>query len=691
MNPSPDARSWSAAALALCLVLVASSIAKADDGEPVERMLVVGERSETGWLETPASVSLVDRDEIRRAQPQLTLGESLGHLPGVFVQNRTNFAQDARISIRGFGARTPFGIRGLQLIVDGIPQTLPDGQGQVDSLDLSTASRIEVLRGPGASLYGSAAGGVIEVTSFDPIREPEASARVALGFDGYRQYQAQGHGHSGQVQYALGLAHTQYEGHRAHSDHETTVFNTKFRFQVEDTTDLTLVISHADAPRADDPGGLTQDEIDDDRRQANQRNVDMKSGEDLENTTVGGALRHRWNAQHETRATAFFAVRDFDGRVPSASRGAIDLDRIFAGGSAIHAWQSDLLGRGNRLQLGFELKGQSDTREQRAIDVATGAVGALAVDEVQEVVSFGVFAHDRVAVTESVSLSASIRYDRVDFEVDDTLTSDAGGDDSDDLLFDEWSFAGALAWTPDPRVNPFVRIGTSFETPTTTALANPDTGAGGFNDDLDAQTSVQYEVGSRGVLADRVEYEAAFFYIRVDDELLPYTRDFSTFYENAKRSDRIGIEVAASAELIPGVRASANYTWSHFEFDRFTDGNGNDFDGNTIPGVPEHLANFGLGYESPKGAFADFDLQYVGEREADNANSAEADDYVLMDLRAGVRHRIGAWSVEGFFGVQNLGDEEYDDNLRINASFDRFFEPAPGRTWNVGAGVARAF
>ncbi len=660
-------------------------------GEPRDRILVVGERSETRWIETPASVSVVLRDEIRRGRRQLTLGEPLGQLPGVFVQNRANFAQDARISIRGFGARTPFGIRGLQLIVDGIPQTLPDGQGQVDSLDLSTASRIEVLRGPGASLYGSAAGGVIEVTSFDPIALPEASARVSLGFHGYRNYQAQGQGKEGRAQYAVGLAHTRYDGHRDHSETETTVLNTKFRFDLLDTTDLTLIISHADSPEANDPGGLTAEEVADDPSQANARNVSMNSGEGLENTSVGARLRHRWNDEHETSSTAFFAIRDFDGRVPSTSRGAIDLERVFAGGSLRHAWQHESLGRENRLQFGIEVKGQHDQRKQRAIDLATGAVGALAVDEVQEVVSVGLFVHDRLALTETISLAGSVRYDRVEFDVDDDFTSDAGGDDSDERHFDEVSGAGTLAWTPDPRFNPFLRIGTSFETPTTGGLANPDPDAGGFNNDLDPQTSVQYEVGSKGFLADRIEYEAAFFYIRVDDELLPYTPAYTTFYENAKRSDRLGLELAARAELFTGLRATVNYTWSHFEFHRFTDGNGNDFDGNTIPGVPRHLANFALAYQSPGGLFADFDLQYVGDRKADNANSAEADDYVVTNLRAGLRHDVGDWSLEGFFGVQNLGDEEYVDNVRINDRFGRYFEPAPGRAFHVGFGLTRGF
>jgi len=662
-----------------------------DNAVPADRVVVVGERSETRWLQTPASISVVHADEIQRGQQQLTLGESLGRLPGVFIQNRSNFAQDSRISIRGFGARTPFGIRGVQLIVDGIPQTLPDGQGQVDSLDLSIASRIEVLRGPGASLYGSAAGGVIEVTSFAGGPEPHASARVALGSFGFQNYQMQGSGQQGRTRYAVGLSGTIFDGDRDHSRSENILFNTKFETQIDDQSEWMVVVSHADAPEADDPGALTAQEVKDDREQANARNVDMKSGEELLNTTIGTRYRYRFDEHHETALTAWFTWRDFDGRVPSTSRGAIDLERFFAGGSATHTYRHRFFDRNNRMQFGVDVDGQRDQRKQRAIDLTTGAVGQLAIDETQNVTSVGVFLHDSLAVADGVELSISARYDWVEFEVDDDFKSDSGGDDSDQIDFDAWSFSGAAVWNPTPAFNPFLRVGTSFETPTTTALANPDTDAGGFNDRLDAQTSIQYELGSKGWLGDLFRYEVSAYYIRVDDELLPYTRDFSTFYENAERSDRLGFEFALHARIHPLWSATASYTHSRFEFDDFTDDNGNRFDGNAIPGVPRNMASLEIDFESPSGAYVSFDVQYVDEREADNANSAEAEDYVLANVSTGYAHSIGLWEIEGFFGINNLTDQKYDDNLRINANFGRFYEPAPGRNFHVGIGASCHF
>lgn len=658
--------------------------------EPKDRVVVVGTRADKNWLETPASISVVHEDEIQRAQQQLTLGESLGNLPGVFIQNRSNFSQDARISIRGFGARTPFGIRGIRLIVDGIPLTLPDGQGQVDSLDFSTAERIEVLRGPAASLYGSSAGGVIAITSKLGTNDPYARARVNFGSYGFRSYQGQAAGRVDNWRYSLGLSRNEVSGYRDHSRAENdALLNVKFHVDVDDRTDLTVLLSHVDAAQADDPGGLLAEEVADDRRGANQRNVNMKSGEALENTTLGLVLRHAENERNETTLTSYFTWRDFKGRIPSTSRGAIDIDRFFLGGSAQHTFDHTLFGFDNRLTGGIDGGQMSDAREQRAIDLMTGAVGAVAVDELQTVTTIGAFIQDELTLLPGLEVSASIRYDRVHFDTADEVLEN--GDDSDERTFKELSFAGALTWSPLPIANPYLRIATAFETPTTTSFANPDPDAGGLNPDLDAQTSVHYEVGSKGTLAQWLRYEAAFFYIRVEDELLPYTRNFTTFYENAKSSDRIGFEMGLHSQFHRDWSASLNYTHSKFEFDKFTDGNGNRFNGSRIPGVPENMLSFEIDYVSVIGAFVSFEVQYIDERDADNANSVKAKDYAVGNLRAGYAHDFRSVTLELFTGINNLTGQNYIDNLRINDGNGRFFEPAPGRNYYGGTSVAYHF
>lgn len=659
-----------------------------DDGLPRERIVIVGSRSETNWLETPASISVLQKDEIQRAQQQLTLGESVGHLPGVFVQNRSNFAQDSRISIRGFGARSAFGIRGIKLIVDGLPQTLPDGQGQVDSLDLSTASRIEVLRGPAASLYGSAAGGVISVTSDVGGEQPTLNSRISFGSYGYRKYQGQGSGRVGKLSYSMGLSKTELDGYRDRSATENVLFNSKFRLDLSENESITYVLNHVDTPQANDPGGLTAEEVRDDRRQANQRNVDLKSGEAIKNTTLGVVYRKAYREHHETTVTTYLNLRDFDGRIPSNSRGEIELDRTFGGGNVKHAYTKSLLGFKNRLTIGVDADGQRDKRKQRGLD-GDGNVTTLSVDETQNVTSVGAFVQDEINLAENVLLSASARYDYVHFKVSDDFTDDVTGDDSDKVDYDEWSFAGGIVWSPVAYANPFARIATSFEVPTTTSFANPE--GGGLNESLDAQTATHFELGSKGILSDWLRYEVAAFYIVVKDELLPYRPMFTTFYENAKKSERIGFELALNAQLHRDLQATASYTHSDFTFDKFTDGNGNRFNGNRLPGVPKNMASLVIDYEHLCGVFATADIQYIDEREADNANSVEAKDYAVLNVRGGYERAVGAWELSGFVGINNITGQKYIDSLRINDGNMRFFEPAPRRNYYGGVGVTRLF
>jgi len=660
-----------------------------EDDVIMERIVIVGSRGEEAWLKTPASVSVVYAEDVRRAQQQLTLGESLGNLPGVYVQNRTNFAQDARISIRGFGARAPFGIRGIKLIVDGIPLTMPDGQGQVDSLDLSSVERIEVLRGPGASLYGSSAGGVIEVTSTLGTADPFVRGRLVGGTYGFLSESAQAAGQVEDWSYAIGLSHFEIDGYRDHSESESVLLNTKFRVEVDNKTSMTVLLNHVDAPDAKDPGGLLAEEVADERQQANRRNIDMKSGETLENTTFGLSLQHTYNEQHETNVSSYFTWRDFDGRVPSTSRGAIDLNRFLFGAALKHTYDSVVFGRDHRLTAGFEVADQSDRRKQRAIDLMTGEVGDLAVNELQKVTSLGGFVHGKVSIIPNLQLSASARYDWVRYQVTDDFV--ANGNDSDVRHFDELSFAGAILYNAFDLANPFFRVATSFETPTTTSFANPVEDAGGFNRDLEPQTAIHYELGSKGGLDRWFEYEVAVFYIRVEDELLPYSRDFTTFYENAESSDRIGLELAFRVQLNPDLAANASYTYSHFEFDEFTDGNGNNFDGARIPGVPRNMASLSFDYQNPLGLFGALEFQYIDEREADNANSAEAEDYLVVNLRVGYEREYRGFDLGIFGAINNMTGQRYTDNLRINDGNMRFFEPAVGLNFHYGVSASYHF
>lgn len=668
-----------------CLLLVpalAAAEASSPGSETQEEIVVVGHRAAKAWIEVPASVGIVDAYAIQRGQQQLELGESLAGIPGVFIQNRSNFAQDSRISIRGFGARANFGIRGIRLIVDGIPLTMPDGQGQVDSLDFASAGRIEILRGPSSSLYGSSSGGIIEVTSEEPGAIPVVAARVGFGSHGYRSYQGKAAGRAGNADYLVSFSRQELAGYRDHARMENVLLNTKFRFRFDDSSDLSVVLNHLYAPVADDPGGLSAIAVAADRRAAHPNNLKFDAGESIDNTALGLVLRKAFGSKHETTLSNYYTWRNFDGKIPTFNRGIIELDRFFVGGNLKHVYRDEILGSNLRLTLGVDAEAQLDDRARYNNDDGH-RVGMKVSDRREDVTRFGFFLQQEISLPRDFELTGSARFDRVRFEIDDLLFVEA----SEAFDYREWSFTGALQWNPLVAANPFVRISTSFDTPTTTSLAKPASQGGGINSDLEAQTSVAYELGIKGLVSAGLRYEAAVFHIRVEDELVPYIEDFQTHYENAARSSRTGLELAAFYEFgalasaAEGWVASIAYTFSDFEFDDFESQSGDRFDGKKIPGVPRHLLHAALSYTHASGFFGEWRLQVVDERYANNANTAKAGAYVLSDLRFGYSHRVGDFEFSPFVGINNLFAEEYIDNLRINHTGNpgRFFEPAPKR------------
>jgi iron complex outermembrane receptor protein len=666
------------------------------DGDPrapaaIDEIRVTTSRVETPVVEVPAAVAVVGRDGIQLARQQLSVAEALGGVPGIFVQNRTNFAQDARIAIRGFGARANFGIRGIKLIVDGIPATLPDGQGQVDSIDLASAERIEILRGPSASLYGSASGGVIRVESERGPPIPFVSGRAAFGSYDYRSYGVKAGGEAGPLNGLLSVSRNELGGYRDHSSMENLLVNSRLGFRFDESADLGAVLNLLHAPEAQDPGGLNAGEVAADRRQASARNLLFDAGESVDQASGGLRFRKRFGQQHETRVMAYGVWREFRNKLPFESGGAVELNRFFGGGGLEHVWRDEWFGRGNRLVVGFEVDAQRDHRIRR--DNLQGNLGARTLDQDEDVTGLHLFLEDAFRLSDDVELTLGVGYDRVELDVRDRFLAD--GDDSGSGHFDEWSPMIALHWRVVDAFQPYGRISSAFEPPTTTELANPS-GAGGFNPDLGPQRAVNFELGAKGLLPGRLRWDLAAFHIRIEDELVPFElpgMPGRSFFANAGRSSRTGIELGVTCRPLAWLSGSLAYTWSLFEFERFESVDGV-FDGNRTPGVPEHQLFFQLEARHHWGLYAIWDVQFVDEIYADNANTVATDAYAVTNLRLGWSRRVGSsqrWELGPFVGMGNLSDTEYIDNLRINAFGGRYFEPAPERNFYGGISLAYHF
>ncbi len=652
------------------------------EGDALPPIVVTAPRVETSITDVPAAISVVGTEDIQLGQPTLGLDESLARIPGIFSQNRFNFAQDLRVSIRGFGARAAFGIRGIKILVDGIPATLPDGQSQVDSLDLGSAERVEVMRGPASALYGNASGGVISVTTEDGPETSFVEGRITLGEYDLWKLQLKSGGQAGPMNYLISASRLEYGGYREQSDTESVVFNSKFRFDIDESSDLTAVINIVDSPRADDPGGLSRANVEENRRAAAAVNLSNNTGEEVSQQRFGLVYRRDFGDLHELQINGYITARQFRGAIPFR---VIEFDRYFGGGGLQYSYHGDLFGRSSRLTVGIDVQHQSDRRQN--FNNVNGEPGeTLRLNQDERVTSVGPYIQEELDLLDQLTLVLGGRYDYVRFKVDDFLTSN--GDDTGSRTFDQVTGRFGLIYRPSPTINAYINISQSFETPSTTELVNRPDDLDGLNPDIEPQKAVNYEIGVKGQAFKRLRYEFALFYIDLEDELISFEENGRTFFRNAGESRRYGVELGLGLQVFDGLRASFAYTYLNAEFDEFLK-EGVELGGNEVPGLPPHQVHGELFYQHASGLYGGIDILYVSEFFVTDENDEQNDAYTVANVRLGYEYLWENWLFAPFLGVQNLFDEKYNSNVRINAFGGRFFEPAP--ELNVYGGINVAY
>lgn len=666
--------------LVLFSALVSLSVA-AQEGESIalDEIVVTATRLESSVRNVARSVSLVGKDRIQNATQQLGLDEALSVVPGLYMQNRYNYSQDLRISLRGFGARSGFGIRGVRIYVDGIPETLPDGQAQVDSIDLGSTSSIEVLRGPASALYGNASGGVIAIETELGDTQPFVEGGLAVGELGFSRYQLKTGGTWNSLDYLVNASTQELDGYREQSKMRGKLVNAKAALRLNDSDEVTFAFNHTDQPQSDDPGGIDAAQAAAVPRSARDLNVLFDAGEDLSQQRVG-FVYERPRSHGDLMLRNYYVWRDFGNKLPFAAGGAVDLSRFFYGAGVQYTFGS-LFPERFGLTIGMDLDRQDDDR--RRFDNNQGVEGALVFDQQERVDSTGVYAQVQYELTDDWRLSAGLRYDELTFAIRDRFLAD--GDDSGDIDFSEVSPSFGVNYSFGQHIL-FGSFSSAFETPTTTELANPDA-SGGFNQSLRPQLANNYELGLKGEQCSTY-YEVSVFRIDLEDELISFELPAfpgRTFYSNIGTSERTGVEMAVSWKGPNGFGADLSYTWSDFVFEQFIDNNGNDFSGAQLPGLPEHFGFAGVSYHSDNSFHARLEAVFSGTLYADNANNVAVDSYIVTNFRASKAFQSGPWLLRPYIGINNIFDERYNSNVRINAFAGRYYEPAPGR--NVYAGI----
>ena len=640
---------------------------------PIE---VISTRVEKEINKVPFSISLIDKDQIQLGKQAITLDESLNKIPGVYVQNRYNFAQDQRISIRGFGSRAAFGVRGIKIIYDGIPLTLPDGQSQTDSLDLSSAERIEVIRGPVSALYGNSSGGVISIFSETGDEKPFVEIKPLFGSFGLFKFNAKTGGKFKNFNYLINISRLNYDGFRDHSKTENIQLNSNFNYLLGNNSDITVVLNFIDAPTAKDPGSLTKEQINQDRNQAAAGNLASNSGEQVKQLRFGLRFNSYINDNNQVEALTYIITRDFEQRLPF---GIISFDRVFLGGGLKYILTNKLFNHNNRLIIGTDIEYQDDDRLNFSF-TDDFKKDSITLDQTEQVFNLGIYLQNEFSLLDNLELSLGLRYDYYNFSVDDFLINDNNPDQSGSRSFSQLNPKIGVLYSPADSVNLYGNFSTSFETPTTTEFINNPDGSGGLNPDLDPQETIGYEIGAKGVIQNNLQYDLALFYADIDDQLIPFeVEGFAgrEFFRNAGKSRQYGLELLLDYLITKYVNISFSYTYLNFEFRDFRIEN-EIFDGNDVPGIPDHQIFANILYKSDIGFYGGADLLYVSDFFVNDSNSEKNGSYTVLNLRTGFeRSFYNKIRLNTFLGLNNILDEKYNSSVRVNAFGDRFFEPAP--------------
>ncbi len=665
----------------LASFLAFTAIAQIDTTEIYELVPVTVQatRFETEDIKSPLATTSLSKSFIQRGQNQLSVNESLDAIPGLFALNGNNFSQDLRVSIRGFGARSAFGIRGVKVLVDGIPESTPDGQAQVDNLDLGVLESIEVVRGPSSGLYGNASGGVISFTTQNPTATPFVEARVAAGSYGLQQYQLKTGQQKGKFGYLLHGIHVKTNGYRDNSGMKNTILNGKFNFQLNEKSELQFLANYANSPQADDPGGINLAQAEEDRTSARDRNLSFMGGEEIKQSRFALIYKNQIAEGQQLEVKTWISNRDFSNRLPFGFGGIVEFDRAFTGFTTNYSLDNTLFGKPYRLKIGIDLQNQADDRTRFVNE--DGVKGNMTLDQKEEFRSLGAFLIQELSLSEKFTAMLGLRYDAVRLKATDNFLSN--GDQSGESDLSNFNPTFGLVYSASDAANIYGNISTSFETPTLTELSNNPSGLGGFNPELMPQEATNYEVGIKGIVNNKLRYEVALFSIKVKEEIVSFElEDFPDrdFFRNAGSTDRKGLETSFTYNVARGLNAFLNYTYSDFKYDSFRS-----FDGNFLPGIPKHSTFFALNYSRNKGLFGSLQVRSIGELFAKDDNSVAVDGFTVVNLKVGYKHQMLNSHIEPFFGINNLLGTKYFDNVRVNAFGSRFYEPAP--TANFYGGI----
>ncbi len=681
------------AAIAWLCVLGATPAA----AQTLEPVTVTATRSEQRAFDAAASVDVVDvgADPIHAQRPGVDLSQALGSVPGIQVRNRQNYAQDLQVSSRGFGSRASFGVRGVRLVQDGVPLTMPDGQGQTGLFDLDGTERIEVLRGPFAALYGNSSGGLVTVFTEDPPQRPTLGLHAGAGSFGARKLGVGFGATAGGFGARADVSRFRSDGFRDHSRTRRDLANARLAWS-DDANRFSLSATALDQPDTLDPLGLTRAQLAHDRRQAGTGALAFDTRKSITHHQLGVEWQRRIGEGSTLRMRAYGGDRvvrqflAFKGAAPS-SGGVVDLDRGFGGLNL--QWTKSVRTAHGRIDATLGVDYDRMNERRKGFVNERGIVGALRRNESDTVRDFDQYAVAEWWITPQWKLAGGARRSNVRFTVRDAFVAPGNPDDSGSRSYSATSPVLGVLYALSDSANVHASIGRGFETPTFAELAYRPDGSAGLNFGLQASRSTNYELGLKWRPAAGTQANVALFHTDTRNDIVPDANvGGRTTFRNAARTARQGVELGVDSVHGHGFATSLAWTWMQARFRDYRALDGSVLSDNRLPGVPKASLFVEATWRHAESGFvAGIDASWNGKVAVDDANSEYADSYTVANLRAGFDLRAGAWRIEPFVRVENVFDRRYVGSVIVNASGGRYYEPAPERNYYAGVRAQATF
>jgi len=670
------------------------------EAPPLDEVVVSASGYEQKILDTAASISVVNRNQIQNGQAMENLSEPLNRVPGIFALNRQNYAQDLQISSRGFGANSTFGTRGIKIFVDNIPGTVADGQGQISHIDLPSTERIEAMRGPYSVLYGNSSGGVISVFTQDGGPNNVVEPYFEAGSYSQRKVGVKASGIYRDTNYLLDVGDLHTNGYRVHSVADRFNANSKLKFKMGGDTAVTFIANNVNLT-AQDPLGLTSSQLAANPKQAGNSAISQNTRKSVLQSQTGATIDTRVDQENQLLFTPYYGQRHVTQFLAAQSNGVIDLKRNFYG------MDSKWVHKSQMLEMPFTVVGGVDMNEnddQRLTYQNNGGVqGALGQNYRMSAKNFDQYAHIDWRLLERLSLNMGARNSTTTLSSisnSPSLNNTSSGSNTYQALTSMMSMQYYLT----ELSNVYVSYGSSFDTPTLNQVTyNSNFSSSNFG--LFAATTKQLEVGFKSKVSKSAQVNLALFNANTTNDIVVGASSFGrTAFTNAPKTNRQGMELGSQLKLPHDFEMNLAYTWLNatvkeaysytYQATGIPTTTNVVLSGNRIPGVPNQGLFSELLWVKPnKSMEAALEARVNGSMAVNDINSLSmANGYAVMNIRGVLRQELtGGWSSSQFFRINNILDRSYVGSVIVNQANSQFYEAAPGRNWMIGANASYQF